>query len=276
MERVALLLVSHESVGAAPGAIEVNYYEHHIGDYAEATAHLSFVEDAAYSRCIRKYYASEAPLPADVKAVQRLVGARSRDEKAAVDTILREFFTLTEDGWHNARCDEEIARYQDKRSSAKRSANTRWNSMRSHSDGNANASETHIECIAKALPPQSDGNALQSPIPSLQSPIPSKTQSRSQALADARAVQGVNLAAFDRWIGYRNERKPAVKTISLVAAAQQLAKFGDDDAQAATVQFSIANGYQGLVAPKPNGNGQTSARDKLTWRPTEEEDRVPE
>ena len=26
----------------------MNYYEHHLGDYAEATAHLSFVEDAAY------------------------------------------------------------------------------------------------------------------------------------------------------------------------------------------------------------------------------------
>jgi uncharacterized protein YdaU (DUF1376 family) len=32
----------------------VNYYKHHIGDYAEATAHLSFVEDAAYLRLMRK------------------------------------------------------------------------------------------------------------------------------------------------------------------------------------------------------------------------------
>ena len=52
----------------------MNYYEHHIGDYAEATAHLTFVEDAAYSRLIRKYYAAEKPMPADLKAVQRLVG----------------------------------------------------------------------------------------------------------------------------------------------------------------------------------------------------------
>ena len=48
----------------------INYYEHHIGDYAEATGHLSFVEDAAYSRLIRKYYASESPLPEDLKQVQ--------------------------------------------------------------------------------------------------------------------------------------------------------------------------------------------------------------
>jgi len=89
----------------------MNYFELHLGDYAEATLHLTFLEDAAYFRLIRKYYATERPLPADVKAVQRLVGARTRDERAAVQAMLEEFFVLREDGWHNARCDEEIARY---------------------------------------------------------------------------------------------------------------------------------------------------------------------
>ncbi len=91
----------------------MNYYEHHIGDYAEATAHLSFVEDAAYSRLIRKYYAQEKPLPTDLKQVQRLVGARDRNEKAAVETVLEEFFVLQNDGWHNLRCDSEIAKFRD-------------------------------------------------------------------------------------------------------------------------------------------------------------------
>jgi uncharacterized protein YdaU (DUF1376 family) len=91
----------------------VNYYEHHIGDYAEATAHLSFVEDAAYSRMMRKCYASERALPADIAAVQRLIGARSKDERQAVESVLHEFFELREDGWHNARCDAEIARFHE-------------------------------------------------------------------------------------------------------------------------------------------------------------------
>jgi uncharacterized protein YdaU (DUF1376 family) len=88
----------------------VNFYKHHIGDYAQATAHLSFVEDAAYSRMLRKYYADERPLPSDVKAVQRLVGARSREEKEAVQTVLDEFFELKDDGWHNRRADSEVAK----------------------------------------------------------------------------------------------------------------------------------------------------------------------
>ena len=91
----------------------MNYYEHHIGDYAQATAHLSILEDGAYIRCIRKYYADEKPLPADIAAVQRLVGARTREERQAVETVVREFFTLEEDGWHNKRCDEEIAKFRE-------------------------------------------------------------------------------------------------------------------------------------------------------------------
>lgn len=91
----------------------MNFYKHHIGDYAAATAHLSFVEDAAYSRLLRIYYRDEGPLPADLKAVQRLAGARTRDEKAAVETVLEEFFSLAGDGWHSKRCDEEIAEQRD-------------------------------------------------------------------------------------------------------------------------------------------------------------------
>lgn len=90
----------------------MNYYEHHIGDYAEATAHLSLVEDAIYSRLLRKYYASESPLPADKRKLARLVGARSKDEMAALDLVLEDFFVLQDGEYHNARCDREIEEFR--------------------------------------------------------------------------------------------------------------------------------------------------------------------
>lgn len=96
----------------------MNYYEHHIGDYIKATAHLSMLEDAAYRRLIDAYYTKEAPLPADRKACHRLTRATSKPERDAVDTILDEFFTLESDGWHQSRCDEEIAKYIEKRPAA--------------------------------------------------------------------------------------------------------------------------------------------------------------
>lgn len=223
----------------------MHYYEHHLGDYTEATSHLSFVEDAAYSRCIRKYYSTEKPLPGDIKAVQRLVGARTKEEKAAVELVLNEFFELSEEGWRNSRCDQEIARYLDKQAKAARSANARWKIGNSHTECNANAMRTHTERIPNAVPTQCEGNA-----PNLQSPISEK----ERALADARAVAGLDVEAFDRWTGYRAKRKPAIKTWSLIAAAEELAGFGAR--QADVVQHSIANSYQGLFAPKPAINGK--------------------
>lgn len=92
----------------------MNFYKHHIGDYDQATRHLSFVEDAAYSRLIRKYYAEEAPLPKDLKKILRLIGARTKEEKAAVEVVLEEFFELGEDGYHNSRCDRELEAKQAK------------------------------------------------------------------------------------------------------------------------------------------------------------------
>ncbi len=131
----------------------MNYYEHHIGDYDQATAHLSAVEDGIYSRLIRRYMATERPLPGDLKAVQRLVRAHSRDEKTAVATVLAEFFSLKDGEYFQHRCDEEIARFQEKSRKAKNSADSRWNKgkqlseQEQNDDANAyaNAQRTHMQ-----------------------------------------------------------------------------------------------------------------------------------
>lgn len=103
----------------------MNFYKHHIGDYAAATAHLSILEDGVYSRLIRIYYRDEKPLPIDLRAVQRLACARSEDEREAVQLVLEEFFVLAEDGWHSKRCDEEIAKAQMQAETNKRIAEER-------------------------------------------------------------------------------------------------------------------------------------------------------
>ena len=91
----------------------MNYYEHHLGDYDGATAHLSWLEDCAYRRLICLYYRTEAPIPADLKQACRLVRASGKPERDAVEQVLSEFFDLRDDGWHNARCDEDIASFHD-------------------------------------------------------------------------------------------------------------------------------------------------------------------
>ena len=100
----------------------INYYEHHIGDYAAATAHLSLIEDAIYSRMLRRYYLQEVPLPADVSQVARLVGARGADEVEAVRVVLGEFFVVHVDPilCHCRRSVEKLQLKSNKRRTVKR------------------------------------------------------------------------------------------------------------------------------------------------------------
>jgi uncharacterized protein YdaU (DUF1376 family) len=124
----------------------VNYYERHIGDYLKDTAHLSLLEHGIYTRLLDVYYTRESGIPS--AECGRLVGAKSKDEKAALGVVLAEFFVLAGDILKQTRCDLEIARFQDKQRKAKASADARW----SHTDRNATAMRTHTE-----------GNALQTP-----------------------------------------------------------------------------------------------------------------
>ena len=89
----------------------MNYYERHLGDYAKDTGHLSMLEHGAYTLLLDRYYSTEAGIPAD--QVHRIVRARSKEEKKAVDTVLKEFFVLESGIWINYRAEEEIERYRD-------------------------------------------------------------------------------------------------------------------------------------------------------------------
>ena len=84
------------------------YYSFHIGDYRAATAHLTNEEDLAYRRLIDMYYDSEACIPLDTDWVSR----RIRVAIEIVETVLKDMFERTENGWRLQRCEDEIATYQ--------------------------------------------------------------------------------------------------------------------------------------------------------------------
>lgn len=77
---------------------------------------------------------------------------------------------------------------------------------------------------------------------------------------EADMPPGLDITAWVRWIEYRKQIRKPLKPVSIPAAQQELAAFGCD--QAAVVQQSIANGYQGLFAPKING-GHNAKPSKL-------------
>ena len=92
--------------------IDLNHYPHHIGDFNNATRHLTRVERSLYRDMIELYYDTEQPLNADANKIARRILAVTEEERASMILVLEEFFVLRDDGWHNDRCDSEIAKYQ--------------------------------------------------------------------------------------------------------------------------------------------------------------------
>lgn len=84
----------------------MNFYKRHIGDYLKDTAHLSLLEHGVYSRLLDVYYTREVGIP-DAQAA-RLIGARGKDECAALKLVLSEFFELVDGTWIQDRCEREI------------------------------------------------------------------------------------------------------------------------------------------------------------------------
>lgn len=155
----------------------MRFYDRNIGDWRAATQHLSDVEECIYSRLIDSYYLDEHPLPADLPACCRLARARTREARAAVAVVLAEFFTLQTDGWHQKRCDREIAAYREQIGKRSKAANARW-----HADANASKSDAHASGNGDAHASKNDasGNANHEPGTMNQEPGPSPVGSVSE------------------------------------------------------------------------------------------------
>lgn len=226
----------------------MNYYSHNIGDYAQATLHLSLVEDAIYSRLLRRYYAEEAPIVDDLQQVCRWVGARSEEEKDAVSLVLREFFTLDDGYWHNKRADEEIAAYQSKSAKAATSAAKRWGS-------NATAKQTEREGNANAMPTHSEGNANQEPITNNQEPIKDipptprkrgKSNSAPSLGVDALVELGVTPTVATDYIALRAKKRATVTQTVIDGVLREAKTIGMSLDEA--LRKCVERGWQGFEA----------------------------
>lgn len=85
------------------------WYASYPADFAKATQHLTFVEDAAHRRLLYHYY-QVGKLPANAGILLRVCRAIDEQERAAVAKIAREFFTEVDNVLVQERAEFEIAR----------------------------------------------------------------------------------------------------------------------------------------------------------------------
>lgn len=226
----------------------MNYYEHHLGDYMRDTAHLSLLEDGAYRRLMDAYYIREAPLPSDPRAVYRLVRAATKPDRLAVDTVLREFFEETPDGWRHRRCEREIERFKDKQQKARASAGARWGNRSAHQVGNANA---HANASPDALRTHTEGNAPrarpQSPDTSLQTPVTKGKEKRASALAPSDLMaDGLSEETSAEFIALRKRKGAALTRRAWDGIRAEAQKAGWPIEEAITK--ALARGWQSFEA----------------------------
>ena len=224
----------------------MRHFPHHIGDYAAHTAHLTFVEDAAYHRLLRRYYQDEKPLPADLAAVQRLVGARAKEERAAVETVLREFFTLQDDGWHQARADQEIVAYQNRADAGRTNG-----ALGGRPKGKNNRTKTGQETGSEP-----DNNHNQEPVTKNQEPIPVTTTESVANSAPAGASQPRAKLITEDWepsetdlTGLRRERPDLVGELY----DSRMRDFRDWCSAQATRTFNPAATWRGFMRKTKTG-----------------------
>src|SRR5690242_19915095 len=92
------------------GCAGMNYYERHLGDYARDTGHLTMAEHGAYTLLLDRYYSTESAIPEAI--VYRVAHARTGGEKAAVDRVLEEYFTLQDGHWFSHRAEQAIEKFR--------------------------------------------------------------------------------------------------------------------------------------------------------------------
>lgn len=100
------------------------HYPFHLRDYLAKTKHLSPMEDLCYRRLLDAYYTREGALPRSIDECARLICLR--DHVKEIELVLLEFFELTESGFFNARCEQELERYRARGVKAKNAADARW------------------------------------------------------------------------------------------------------------------------------------------------------
>lgn len=231
----------------------MNYYEHHLGDYARDAGKLSMLRDGAYFRLMGVYYGRELPLPLELAECFDLAGCASKVEQDAVEYILKRFFYRGEDGYHQKRCDEEIARFKAKSEAAKVGANARW----AHNGRNANGMRTH-----------SDGNALQSPVSNPQSPIQNTSPNPSfgkggasrQRRSERRAEQDEAAIIWDRLIATDGKDRDHRSQAALDAIGGWRAWQMRTASESASLRKRFVEAYRTLSAVKPNGAKPTERR----------------
>lgn len=111
----------------------------YVRDYLVDTMHLSPEGHGVYLLLILNYWNERGPIKNDTRSIKNITKSNS---KKLIDSILNDFFVLSNGYWRHNRIDLELEKAHVKRVKAQASANARWGNDSNKDD--ANALRTHM------------------------------------------------------------------------------------------------------------------------------------
>lgn len=225
----------------------MHYYQHHIGDYLSHTANLSLLEHGVYLRLLHCYYMGEGPLVGDV---YRMIGARSPEEKQAVDYVLETFFVHGPDGYSQAGADKRIEQFRSKSEKARKAVEVRWKNKRNTdvdtnvSDSDTDVSEKDTDAIlTNNHKPITNINTKTLPAVAAAKPVSIPKQSGLPVLM---AVPGMQEQVAKDFMAVRKAKRAPMTETALAHIESEAAKAGITTAQA--IAIAAARGWQSFKA----------------------------
>jgi len=113
----------------------MHWYKRHVGDYAARTGHLTLLEHGVLTLLLDRLHESEKPFTS--RDAHRICRPKSKQEKAAVESVLDEFFTHTPSGYVSEAALKQIEEYHANVRKKSKAAQIRW--MQVQSECNADA-----------------------------------------------------------------------------------------------------------------------------------------
>lgn len=204
----------------------MNYYKRHLGDYAKDAGHLTMLEHGAYTLLLDRYYTTDSPIPKS--EIYRIARARSKEERAATDAVVSEFFTEVNGSFVNGRADEEIANWREqaetnrkiaeRREATKRARINNGSYHESCTNRSTNGQPSHKPLAISQEEAKEKNTSCSSP---QASPADDKTQNPPAKIGErtsAITIDAVN--AYNAILGKPNGRLSAVHLANEVRQGQ--------------------------------------------------------
>ena len=223
----------------------MNYYQHHIGDFNNATRHLTRVERALYRELIELYYDKEQPLTSDKNRLAKLTICQSEEDISALDAVLEEYFTLSDNLYFNSRCEIEIEKYKANTSAKARAG-------KASAEARKNKRSTGVQHVLNSVATERQRN------PTNQEP---RTKNHKPKEEEALPLS-LNMNAWDEFVLHRTQINKPMKALAKTKAVNILKDLPHDQQQN-VVDYSIAGGYTGLFANQSQNNRGNGSAERV-------------